>query len=209
VDFSSFDYISLSDQDDIWDDKKLEYAIKIIEGNNLEGYSSDVIAFWSNGKAKSLKKSYPQKKFDYLFEAAGPGCTYVFRRKSIQRFKKFLIVKWNDVILVELHDWMIYAYFRSRGMRWQIDNKPLMHYRQHEFNQFGANYGLKAYFFRFLKIKEKWYRKEITNIFQLVNQDINDGFSLKTSFLIKNFWSLRRRPRDAIILFILLIFRLF
>ena len=148
VDFSYFDYIALSDQDDIWDSDKLHHAISVIEKDNLDGYSGNVIAFWSDGQERLVKKNFPQKRFDYFFEAAGPGCTYVFKQQAIQKFKKFLIKNWTKVNLVESHDWMIYAYFRSQGMKWKIDSKSLMRYRQHDNNQVGFNYGLKAYLIR-------------------------------------------------------------
>ena len=209
VDFSCFDYIALSDQDDIWDSDKLHHAISTIEKDNLDGYSSDVIAFWNNGREQLVKKSFPQKKFDYYFEAAGPGCTYVLKRQSVQKFKNFLIKNWECVNLVALHDWMIYAYFRSQGMKWKIGNKPLMRYRQHENNQVGMNSGLNAYLVRFNKIKTKWYRGEVEKIITLLNKDHKKGFSLKSNFLIKNCWSLRRRPRDAAVLLFMIIFKIF
>jgi rhamnosyltransferase len=209
VDFSYFDYIAFSDQDDIWDSGKLHHAIGTIEKYNLDGYSSDVIAFWSNGRKKLVKKSFPQKKFDYFFEAAGPGCTYVLKQQSAQKFKKFLIRNWEYINLVELHDWMIYAYFRSQGMRWKIDDKPLMRYRQHDHNQVGLNSGLKAYLIRFNKIKIKWYRNEVQKIIYLLDGSSEQNISLKILFLIKNFWNLRRRPRDAIFLLFMIIFQIF
>ena len=209
VDCSYFDYIAFSDQDDIWDSGKLHYAIRMIEQDNLDGYSSDVTAFWGNGREKLVKKSFPQKKFDYFFEAAGPGCTYVLKQQSVQTFKKFLIKNWEYVNLVELHDWMIYAYFRSQGMKWKIDNKSLMHYRQHDHNQIGLNSGLKAYLIRFNKIKTKWYRSEVQKIIYLLNGSSEQGISLKRLFLIKNFWYLRRRPRDAIFLLFIIILQIF
>ena len=209
VDILGFDYVALADQDDIWNDDKLHHAIKVIKQDDLDGYSSDVIAFWSNGRKRLVKKSLPQKKFDYFFEAAGPGCTYVLKQKSIQKFKQFLIKNWGDVNLVELHDWMIYAYFRSQGMKWKIDDNPLMNYRQHDHNQVGLNFGLKAYFIRFNKIKTKWYRKEIQKIILLLNKQSVQDISLKRLFLIKNFWHLRRRPRDVIIVLFMIIFQIF
>jgi rhamnosyltransferase len=209
VDFSYFDYIAFSDQDDIWDSGKLHHAIAAIEKYNLDGYSSDVIAFWGSGREKLVKKSFPQKKFDYFFEAAGPGCTYVLKQQSVQKFKKFLIKNWCDVNLVELHDWMIYAYFRSQDMKWKIDDKPLMRYRQHEHNQVGLNSGLKAYLIRFNKIKTKWYRNEVQKIIYLLSGSSEQDISLKRLFLIKNFWHLRRRPRDAIFLLLILILQIF
>ena len=209
VDFSYFDYIALSDQDDIWDSDKLHHAISVIEKDNLDGYSGNVTAFWSDGQERLVKKSFPQKRFDYFFEAAGPGCTYVFKQQAIQKFKKFLIKNWTKVNLVELHDWMIYAYFRSQGMKWKIDSKSLMRYRQHDNNQVGENYGVKAYLIRFKKIKAKWYRNEVQKIIYLLNGRSSQDISLKKLFLTKNFWHLRRRPRDAIFLLFMIIFQIF
>jgi rhamnosyltransferase len=209
VDFSYFDYIALSDQDDIWDSDKLHHAISVIEKDNLDGYSGNVIAFWSDGQERLGKKYFPQKRFDYFFEAAGPGCTYVFKQQAIQKFKKFLIKNWTKVNLVELHDWMIYAYFRSQGMKWKIDSKSLMRYRQHDNNQVGENYGVKAYLIRFKKIKAKWYRNEVQKIIYLLNGRSSQDISLKKLFLTKNFWHLRRRPRDAIFLLFMIIFQIF
>ena len=209
VDFSYFDYIALSDQDDIWDSDKLHHAISVIEKDNLDGYSGNVIAFWSDGQERREKKNFPQKRFDYFFEAAGPGCTYVVKQQAIQKFKKFLIKNWTKVNLVELHDWMIYAFFRSQGMKWKIDSKSLMRYRQHDNNQVGLNYGLKAYLIRSKKIKAKWYRNEVQKIIYLLNGRSSQDISLKKLFLTKNFWHLRRRPRDAIFLLFIIIFQIF
>jgi|APSaa5957512535_1039671.scaffolds.fasta_scaffold02763_9 rhamnosyltransferase len=209
VDISKFDYIALSDQDDIWDKNKMYQASRIIEKNNLGGYSSDITAFWANGRKKIEKKSFPQKKYDYYFESAGPGCTYVLKKQQMLEFKKFLIKNWKRVNLIELHDWIIYAFFRSQNFKWIIDNKPLMYYRQHRFNQFGLNSGYKAYFYRLKKIKSKWYFGEVCKITNLLNIISPNKFSLNRNFLIKNFWNLRRRPRDTIILLFLNIFYIF
>ena len=209
VDISKFDYIALSDQDDIWDKNKMYQASRKIEKNNLGGYSSDITAFWANGRKKIEKKSFPQKKYDYYFESAGPGCTYVLKKQQMLEFKKFLIKNWKRVNLIELHDWIIYAFFRSQNFKWIIDNKPLMYYRQHRFNQFGLNSGYKTYFYRLKKIKSKWYFGEVCKITNLLNIISPNKFSLNRNFLIKNFWNLRRRPRDTIILLFLNIFYIF
>ena len=208
VDFSCFDYVALSDQDDIWDSSKLHHAIRTIEQDSLDGYSSDVIAFWSNGREKLVKKSFPQKKFDYFFEAAGPGCTYVLKQQPTQKFKKFLIKNWENVNCIESHDWLIYAFFRSRDMSWCIDSEPLMLYRQHESNQVGSNFGFLAYLKRIKMIKSGWYRSEVRKISEIISIN-DDAFNLDTWFLIKNFYQLRRQNRDAFILLLMILFRIF
>jgi len=208
VDFSCFDYIALSDQDDIWDDSKLRHATRMIEQDGLDGYSSNVIAFWGNGREKLVKKSFPQKKFDYFFEAAGPGCTYVLKQQSAQKFKKFLIKNWENVNCIESHDWLIYAFFRSRKMSWYIDSEPSMLYRQHELNQVGSNFGFLAYSKRIKMIKSGWYRSEVKKISETIGIN-HDEFNLDTWFLIRNFYQLRRQKRDAFILLLMILFGVF
>ena len=208
VDFSYFDYIALSDQDDIWDSDKLHHAISVIEKDNLDGYSGNVTAFWSDGKERLVKKSFPQKRFDYFFEAAGPGCTYVLKQKSAQKFKKFLTKNWEVNNCIDSHDWLIYAFFRSRKMSWRIDSISLMLYRQHESNQVGCNFGFLAYLKRIKLIRNGWYRSEVRKISEAV--DIGDDeFNLDVWFLIKNFRQFRRQNRDAFILFLMILFGIF
>ena len=208
VDFSYFDYIALSDQDDIWDSDKLHHAISVIEKDNLDGYSGNVTAFWSDGQERLVKKSFPQKRFDYFFEAAGPGCTYVLKQKSAQKFKKFLTKNWEVNNCIDSHDWLIYAFFRSRKMSWRIDSISLMLYRQHESNQVGLNFGFLAYLKRIKLIRNGWYRSEVRKISEAV--DIGDDeFNLDVWFLIKNFRQLRRQNRDAFILFLMILFGIF
>ena len=209
VDLTNYDYISFCDQDDIWYSDKLHKSITTILNKNIDAYSSDVIAFWPDNRRVYIKKSYPQKKFDHYFESAGPGCTYVLVSTSMQKFKEFLIDNWKQVNNFESHDWLIYAFFRIKQLKWHIDNCPSMEYRQHEHNQVGTNHGMKAYVYRSNKIKSKWYRNEVNKIYYMLFKYSKDHFSLSTSFLLKNSRKLRRKPRDVLILFFFIIFRIF
>ena len=138
VDFTDFDYVSFADQDDIWDLDKLSHGITKIKATNAEAYSSSVIAFWEDGREKLIDKSQPQKKYDYLLEAAGPGCTYIFTNKAANLIKKYLnqFPELNDFVL---HDWLAYAILRHNHYVWIIDSESKMRYRQHDANQVGAN----------------------------------------------------------------------
>ncbi|MFW2528189.1 glycosyltransferase, partial [Aliarcobacter butzleri] len=164
VDFSNFDYVSLADQDDIWYEDKLIRAIEMIEEKHLDAYSSNVLAFWEDGKEMILEKAQIQVKYDYLFEAAGPGCTYVLTKILASHIKDFLVQNWKDTNNIELHDWLIYAYSRENNYIWYIDEKPSMRYRQHTSNQVGANDGLNAKIKRLKKVFSSWYRNETKKI---------------------------------------------
>ena len=52
-DLKKYDFIALSDQDDIWLKNKIKFAINKLDKNKYDCYSSDVIAFWENGKKKN------------------------------------------------------------------------------------------------------------------------------------------------------------
>jgi len=209
VDFRDFDYVSFSDQDDIWLPNKLSQGISIFQNNDFEAYSSDVVAFWKDGRKKLVKKSYSQKKFDYYFESPGPGCTYILRKNATELLKIFIIKNWNQVKYIESHDWFIYAFFRSRNMPWFIDNKALMLYRQHNSNQIGSNFGFLAYSKRFKMIKNGWYRSEVSKILNVVSLKNNISFNLDRWFLIRNFNQLRRQRKGVFILLLMIILRVF
>lgn len=204
VDFTDFDYISFSDQDDIWLEEKLERACTLISSRVCDVYSSDVTAFWSNGKQQLIKKSYPQKKYDHFFEAAGPGCTYVFNSQSATALQQFVKKTTNLVNRVSLHDWLAYTFCRKSGFVWYIDDQPLMLYRQHENNQVGINNGLKAYKKRLTLIRQHWYSSQVKNISELVDPLISRKLD-SYFFRVLNAKLFRRRPRDKFVLLIVLL----
>lgn len=138
-----YDYFALADQDDIWLEDKLFKAVSYLSSHQAVGYSSNVDAFWENGDRKLLIKSQPQKAFDYLFEAAGPGCTYVLKKAYFKEVQAQVI---NNKLSKSslIHDWFIYAYARSCSYEWYIDPEPTLFYRQHQHNQIGANTSIRS-----------------------------------------------------------------
>lgn len=213
VDFSNFDYISLADQDDIWYEDKLIRAVKTMEQKQVDAYSSNVLAFWEDGKKMIINKAQAQSKYDHLFEAAGPGCTYVFSQRLANNIKKFMIKNWEEVNQVDLHDWLIYAYSRENGYKWYIDEISSMKYRQHLSNQVGANTGVNAKIKRLKLVFSSWYRDETKKIIQLLKLESKYNFSkyvlkksyLNNIFLLKYVANFRRKTKEKIFFSILLI----
>jgi rhamnosyltransferase len=148
VNFGYFDFICFADQDDIWYPNKLYRAQDMLKKNKADGYSSNVIAFWVNGKRKFINKAQPQQPWDFLFEAAGPGCTYVLNKQLALSFQLMVQGSESRVLKIEYHDWLIYAYARANNFKWFIDSKPSMEYRQHKNNQVGVNIGWKSLWIR-------------------------------------------------------------
>ena len=217
VDFSNFDYISLADQDDIWYEDKLIRAIKMIEDKQLDAYSSNVLAFWEDGKEMVINKSSLQARYDYLFEAAGPGCTYVLKKDLAISLQKFISENWEDVNKIELHDWFIYAFARENNYKWHIDEKPSMRYRQHTSNQVGANDGLKAKLKRLKKVFSSWYREEIIKIIKVlrlenkykVSKYILNKSYLNNLLLLKYSFEFRRNKKEKLFLSLLILLGIF
>ena len=174
VDFSTFDYVAFADQDDIWYHDKLTRAVQKLKETGSDGYSSDVLAFWKDGRQKQIIKSQAQCQYDFLFEAAGPGCTYVMNQSLALQIQNEVRQKYEEVGKLWLHDWFCYAYARANGFQWFIDKRPSMLYRQHENNQVGVNTGWKAFWVRIKKVLLGGAIKQSRQIAILVGMQEND-----------------------------------
>lgn len=168
VDLSTFDYASFADQDDLWPPDKLSRAHEVLSTTGADAYSSNVTAFWPNGRQVVIEKSQPQQRWDFLFEAAGPGCTYVMRRPLANALQDLIKLRWAEVQQIGLHDWFTYAFARARGYRWTIDDHAGMLYRQHENNQVGVNQGWRARRHRVGKVLSGWGLDQSALIAELV-----------------------------------------
>jgi rhamnosyltransferase len=210
VSFNDIDFVALSDQDDIWLDHKLAYACGLMHKLDSEAYSSNVQAFWPSGKTLLIDKAQKQTDWDFIFEAAGPGCTYVFTIELARKLKTLVSDNWDEVNLVGLHDWLFYAYARAQRFKWVIDSRSFVLYRQHGNNQVGVNLGIKAFRYRLLRVLSGWGFSQALTISKII------GIS-KVPFIISwrrlNRWGIlklafkanvcRRRVRDKFIFFFL------
>ena len=205
VDFSGFDAVSFSDQDDIWLPNKLIAALDVIQDSGCGGYSSDFYTYSPDGSKKYVKKSYPQKKYDYLFESPGPGNTFVLAVDHAVKLQKFVRDSSSRINHIYFHDWLIYAYFRSRSIPWIIDSRAFILYRQHETNVMGANAGFYAAKKRLALVKSRWYRKQVNYICDAIGCGNNVGFF----FMVRNWRELRRNPLHSLCLFFLVLTKIY
>jgi rhamnosyltransferase len=206
-----FDFIAFSDQDDLWNEDKLERAAKYLYSHSADAYSSNVTAFWPNGRAQLLDKAQAQVKWDHYFEAAGPGCTYVLKNSFANFLQLRVRSNWLETQEVKLHDWYIYALARSNGYHWYIDTASTLKYRQHDNNQFGANIGFRAILSRLGKIRSGWWFDQVRLIESLANNNKHESqrppwkaiTHADLMGLVLNGAACRRRPRDKILFMIL------
>lgn len=158
--FSTANYVAFADQDDLWFPDKLARAVARLEQTGAAAVSSNVLAYWPNGHQQLVDKAQPQQAFDFLFEAAGPGCTYVMT-PALARMVRGVLAQISAGTAPAHHDWLCYALCRALGDRWFIDPEPSMAYRQHGSNEVGVNRGMKAARGRHRKIVSGWYRREV------------------------------------------------
>ena len=145
ADLESCDYVALADQDDIWLPHKLQRGCELLSHTGADAYSSNVIAFWPDGRRALVDKAQPQTDWDFLFEGGGPGCTFLLRRSLALKLKEFAESRQAELADIHHHDWLIYAYSRANGYQWIIDSRPGALYRQHGSNQVGVNRGWRAF----------------------------------------------------------------
>ncbi|RZN98796.1 glycosyltransferase [Pseudomonas moorei] len=206
VNFGEFDFIAFADQDDIWLQDKLKRATRFLQSGVCDAYSSNVTAFWPDGTTHVLNKAQPQVTWDYLFEAAGPGCTYVFSKRLASQLKRVLYDNWDVIQSITLHDWFCYGYARANGYQWFIDSEPGVLYRQHANNQVGANVGLKSLLSRFRVIKSGWWFQQIALMVEILDKSedvfvkkwIKLGF-FQLLYLATQAHRCRRRYRDKML----------
>ena len=158
------EYFALADQDDLWLPGKLQRAVAVLRETGADAFSADVTAFWADGRRKRLVKSRPQRRYDHVFESAGPGCTFVLRRSAFLQLQRWVIDHFEALQHAKVHDWLIYAYAREHGWRWIIDDQPLMLYRQHERNEAGANLGWRAAAARWRSVRDGRFRRDVLAI---------------------------------------------
>lgn len=205
------EYMAFADQDDLWQPDKLAQQIELLELAGVAAVSSNVVAFNATGMRRKICKDQPQRKWDYLFESAGPGSTFVLADQAAWVVQDFLrggmdvkkmgfskaektgfsgaenakldgaenagdgvenagvtraqnagFGRAKIALLgkVALHDWFIYALVRSSRMRWLIDPRPHVFYRQHDSNHLGASIGLHAMKTRLQGLHSGFYREQ-------------------------------------------------
>lgn len=149
-------FILLLDQDDIWFPDKLKRAIFCLSILNSQGYSNNATAFWEGSKRTEVIKSQKQTSRDFLFEAAGPGCAYVFTQNTALQIQ--LMIQENKPLVnsVYMHDWLIYAFVRFKNYHWFIDENSFILYEQHKNNEVGANIGINSFIKRSRKVLSGW-----------------------------------------------------
>lgn len=203
-----FDHFAFCDQDDIWLPDKLMRAVARLADEKAAGYSSNLLAFDDRtGRQWIVAKDQPQRRWDYLFQGASAGCTYVLTREALHACVDAIppgpFPAWLS------HDWFVYAACRARGLPWVIDDAACILYRQHGGNVFGAKPGWRGVFERYRFARSGWYRRHIAWLAQVLPLSPDAARLARAAvrlgardriLLSRSLRELRRRPRERVML---------
>ncbi len=169
LDLQPGQYAAFSDQDDLWQPRKLVEQIEFMLATGADAVSANVLAFEVRDDGEIVKtlirKDQPQVAWDFIFEAPGAGSTYVFNYRAWLTLVAYLD-KWGAEDLA-VHDWFAYAVIRAAGLRWEIDPRPHVAYRQHSRNVAGAHKGARATAERWRLLRSGHYRRQFLLITQV------------------------------------------
>ncbi|MDQ2729248.1 MAG: glycosyltransferase [Actinomycetota bacterium] len=211
--------VALADQDDIWLPGKLAAQTALVASGDADGVSSDVTAFHDDGHRELVRKAFPQRRFDYVFESPGPGSTFVLSARLVRQVQQLLADETAVASRLEFHDWLIYGVCRALGWPWVIQDIAWVDYRQHQGNAFGANLGLRSGWRRLCLVGERWHRREALALLQVAlavapeptRRELEELRHLLCGTDVRSRWGLarragqlRRRPRDRLLLGVLM-----
>jgi len=211
-----FDYYAFADQDDIWMPNKLSKAVECLKSQKANCYSSDLIIFKENNSDHHfgyLRKSSVQKKYDYLFQGASAGCTYLIDFTAFQLIHD-LISKYGIEKNIISHDWFIYAICRSHNLIWHMDKSAYILYRQHSSNAYGSGSIISDFVKKIILVRNNMYinsilslKKYLKNTKEEINilQAVSSSTLKDKIFLISKVFYFRRRRIDAFFLIFILL----
>lgn len=163
---SCADFYAFCDQDDVWQNHKIEVAVtKLIESQSELYYSaySTVDKYGNIIQENVNNHSHDDTLGNSFVDLAVTGCTMVFTRKLLEIITKS---KPNEIMM---HDSWIYKTALCMGFKVIYDKNAYIYYRQHDHNVIGANKDQwnkwKGRFHRWFKRNENRRYKEIYELF--------------------------------------------
>lgn len=145
---------ALSDQDDVWLPDKLARATRALDGGGEappQGWAARFFITDETIGRRRVSKGWPR----------GPS----FGNALVQNIMSGHTTTLNPAALslirqagrqpVPHHDWWIYQLLAGAGAEIHLDPEPLLLYRQHADNHYGARWGLRAFIARYVLMRDR------------------------------------------------------
>lgn len=139
--FGSYDFYAFSDQDDVWDEDKLEHSLNMIylsEKKQFILYCGRTRYINQNGKTIGLSPRFIKKPSlkNALVQSIAGGNTMLLDAEVAS-----LMTKIDLNLEIISHDWLIYLIVAYCDGNVIYDDLPKISYRQHNKNLIGSNRG--------------------------------------------------------------------
>lgn len=156
-----YDYYCFSDQDDVWNQNKIQQSIKALntfKSNEYNLYFSRTMMIDVNGNKIGASKNFKRKPSfqNALVQSIGGGNTCVFNKNSFD-----LILKHTKNYNLDYvsHDWLIYILITAMRGNVFFDRFFLnINYRQHSNNLIGSNI---TFLGRFRRLYDVFIKKSL------------------------------------------------
>lgn len=135
-------YIFLSDQDDVWFDRKIEKTLELLRAKEQGGKA---VLIFTDQRVVNARLELISNSF-FKFQGISPACAYSLARLLLQNPAAGCTMGFNRELLkvaspfpenIVMHDWWLMLVARLIG---EVDylNEPTSNYRQHSSNEVGA-----------------------------------------------------------------------
>ncbi|CFQ42457.1 alpha-L-Rha alpha-1%2C3-L-rhamnosyltransferase [Yersinia frederiksenii] len=186
------DYFSFSDQDDIWEEDKLERALNalsVVPLNQPSLYCSrtrlvDEMNIEIGFSPLCLKSAGFRNA---LVQSLGGGNTMLFNDTS-----RKLLLQAGSVDVVS-HDWWVYIAVSACGGAIIYDSYPSLRYRQHQYNLVGTNTGCRQKLIRLKRLWKGEFQSWIDRNISALNL-LNKNITLISKQRLEVFSAARRAP---------------
>lgn len=187
------DFYAFSDQDDVWDEKKLSAALSLLGEVPSEIpalYCGRTLLVDEQNKEIGLSPLFrrPPCFANALLQNIGGGNTMVFNRSA-----RNLVAMAGSQLNVISHDWWTYMVVSGCGGKVFYDPVPHVRYRQHIKNLVGTNRGLSALLVRLKKILHGRYR-EWLDVNMVALDAIKNELTAENRIIFDFFSCARKKP---------------